>query len=172
MNTGRYVEITPDHYQVYSVEYGKILQAVGIEIEVVCNRLCACLEPSINFRHASMEDYRQVITAHFPRFYLMDISVDGYKINLQPWIEWHNARHPLWWEACENIRYNRFISYKEANLQNTLNALAALMGLLLYYFKKHKNEVPLVFPKLMDCSYFPSSMIIEEGRSLPDFVIN
>jgi hypothetical protein len=57
-------------------------------------------------------------------------------------------------------------------MENTLHALAALMGVLLYYFKKHKNEVPLVFPKLMDCSYFPSSMIIEEGRSLPDFVMN
>jgi hypothetical protein len=130
------------------------------------------MEPSLPLRYATMEDYREVITAHFPRFYQMDINVDGYKITLQPWFNWHEAQHPFWWKAYKNIRHNRFLFYKQANLENTLHALAALMGLLLYYFKKHKNEVPLISPKLLDCSYFPSSMIIEEGRSLPDFVMN
>lgn len=168
--TSRYVEITPDNYKVYSIEYAKILQTVTSEVDAVCKMFCDYLEPDILPKRPAISDYQQIITYHFPKFHSLDISLDGYKIMLQPWQEWNSIQVPFWWKAAYNVKHGRHLSYKEANLENTLNALAALMGLLLYVFKKYNSHVPLVFPKLMDSSYFPTYMIIEDGRSLPDFV--
>lgn len=57
---------------------------------------------------------------------------------LQPFSNWSavpNYKSPDWWSPYNKVKHDRLLNYKEANLKNVLNALAALYTLEQYFVK-------------------------------------
>jgi hypothetical protein len=52
-----------------------------------------------------------------------------------PWSEWKENNNPYWWQIHNKVKHQRNIFFKEANLQNTLNAVGALLIVVNYYYK-------------------------------------
>ena len=68
------------------------------------------------------------------------------KIQVLPWNDWSvTPKHisPLWWGNYNDVKHSRTSldkntgqeNYKKANLENTINALAGLLILEMYFYK-------------------------------------
>lgn len=57
--TSRYVEFAPENYKVYSIEFVKLLLAIGSEVDVVAKDVCKALVPSK--KHGNIDAYRKSV---------------------------------------------------------------------------------------------------------------
>ena len=57
-------------------------------------------------------------------------------MELQPWINWNGDDNPLWWRSYNNVKHQRNDHFDEANLKNTLNSVAALSLVIIYYYRE------------------------------------
>jgi hypothetical protein len=165
--TTRYVEITPHNYGTFSIEYAKILLASSSEIDVICKIFCRNIYPAQKCEN--INDYRNLIMKHYPRFCDNKIALDGYKIELLPWLDWKNNKNPPWWKSYNNVKHERNKYYHEANLENTIGSLAGLMSLLLYYYRVVENKFPVTFTKIFCSESLPVNIIAKGKKDLPDF---
>ena len=60
--TSRYVEFSRENFSTFSVEYAKLLLAVGSEIDVLCKIACEKIDSTA--RRENINDFRACITAH------------------------------------------------------------------------------------------------------------
>lgn len=129
-----YVAIDPINFSTYSVQFLKLYQTICSEIDVVAKCLCNKLDTSS--RPDNITGYQQCITSSLPDLSDSKVTVMNYDISLSPWNSWSSAeiQTPEWWKKYNKVKHNRTtIStnsgeqyYKSANLENVLNALAAL----------------------------------------------
>lgn len=148
-NTSRYVEIGPENYKTFSIQFVQILLASCSEIDVVAKILCKNLDPLQ--KPENMDEYRSIITKTCPNFNTMIITVPHYGLQLIPWEDWKQDKNPLWWKIYNKVKHERDSFFKEANLENTINAVAGLFVLVVYLYAYKKtlyiDQVPS--PKLL-----------------------
>ena len=65
-------------------------------------------------------------------------------MEIQPWLGWIGNDLPAWWTAHNAVKHDRSQNYKDANLKNTLYALAGLFAALLIYLRQ--KGIKGVFP--------------------------
>ena len=131
----RYVDFTEENYQTYSIEFVRLLLAVCSEIDVVAKILCTKINE--NSQGNNINEYRATITAEYPKLHTLEIEIPKHQIILNPWSKWgEDEGNPSWWRSYNQVKHKRDREYKEANLINTLNALAGLYVLLFYLDKK------------------------------------
>ena len=130
LKVSRYVEFHTDNYETYSVEFVRLLLAAGSEVDVACKTLIQSFEPRA--KAENIGHYRKYLLRQFPE--IVDDVVDCPKFGLKfhPWKDWQKA-HPNWWISYNNVKHNRIQSYREANLENVLNATCGL-GVIMQYF--------------------------------------
>lgn len=129
-----YVAIDQTNFSTYSVEFLKLFQTICSEIDVVAKCLCNKLNASSNLDNITK--YQQCITNQLPDFANSEVDVTNSDISLSPWKSWssNESQAPEWWNKYNKVKHQRTtISsssseqyYKSANLENVLNALAAL----------------------------------------------
>ncbi len=124
----RFVEIASHNFKTFSIEFVRILLSAGSEIDVVAKILCKCIDSSKSYKN--INEYRNTIAAKFPKFHSMIIDIPQYELHLTAWNEWSQNKNPAWWEAYNKVKHERDKHYKEANLENTLNAVAGLFVLV------------------------------------------
>jgi hypothetical protein len=165
--TSRYVEIVSDNYKTYSVEYARILLSASSEVDVICKLLCRKIDATK--RSKNIEDYRDIITGKYPNFHSMKVLIPRYGIELTPWEKWKNIENPSWWKSYNNVKHERSANFQDANLENTLNAVAGLFCLILYYYQPELYRLKLnpwvQFFALEKEPY----RLVEGGYNLPDF---
>ena len=133
--TSRYVDFSQDNYKTYSIEFVRLLLATCSEIDVVAKILCKKI--SDTSQADNINEYRSTITAEYPKLCTLEIEIPKNRIVLKPWSEWgEEDKNPSWWRSYNKVKHNRDSAYKEANLLNTLNALAGLYVLLFYLDKQ------------------------------------
>ena len=59
--TSRYVEFSQQNFPTFSIEYAKLLLAVGSEIDVLCKIICKNLDTLA--KRDNINDYRACLTA-------------------------------------------------------------------------------------------------------------
>ena len=62
----RYVDIKPENFSTFSIEFVRLLLAAGSEIDVVAKILCDRIDSSKTYRN--INDYRAAISGRFPTF--------------------------------------------------------------------------------------------------------
>jgi hypothetical protein len=137
-NASRYVEISPDNFETFSIEFTRILLAIGSEVDVVAKVLSGEIDPS--GKHKNIGDYRTTITEKYPNLHTMKILIVLYELILTPWDKWKINKNSQWWEGYTNVKHHRHTHFKDANLKNTLNALAGLF-VLVYYWRRFYGDV-------------------------------
>jgi hypothetical protein len=138
----RYIEIDAANYGVYSVELVRILLAAASEVDVVAKLLCAKLgtQPTKPKGNWNMDDSRLVILAGHPNLSTLDVTVPSHGLILSPWHDWQNSKNPSWWQRYNAVKHQRDTAYKDANLENALNAVAGLYVLTLYLYGRNVDE--------------------------------
>lgn len=137
--TEPYVLIDKNNYGAFSVQYNRIFQSICSEIDCLLKVLCMCLEPESKVR--TLGTYYSIIKTHFKHFNTESVYFNKSKIELFPWREWRENKAPNWWTMYNKVKHHRMEIdpeankpyYKYANLENVLNALAALYIVEQYY---------------------------------------
>ena len=127
----RYLEPTQKNFKSYSLELARILFAAASEVDVVAKLICKKINSQS--KAENINNYRKEITAAFPKFHETKILIPRFGLTLEPWINWKGKTRPLWWWAYNKVKHERNIHFSEANLQNTLNSVAGLFIIILYY---------------------------------------
>ena len=128
----RYLELTSDNFDSYSLELVRILFGAASEVDVVSKRLCQKLNEKSNANNITK--YKQEILAVYPQITSVVIEIPRFGLTLTPWVQWNiTDSSPLWWRAYNNVKHHRHTHFAEASLKNTLNSVGGLFVLLLFY---------------------------------------
>ena len=129
----RYIEFTADNFEAYSIEMARLLLSAASEVDVVAKLLCSKIDSSS--RAENIRDYREILNTILPKIKDMKVHIRRHGLELTPWDNWKHNRTPDWWTSYNDVKHARNINFRQANLKNTLNAIAGLFCLLLYYHK-------------------------------------
>jgi hypothetical protein len=163
-NLSRYVEFTEDNFRAYSIEMVRLLLSSASEVDVVAKLLCSKFDSSA--KAEDIGNYREILNLNLPKIKDMKIEIPRYSLELTPWDEWKYNRTPKWWSAHNDVKHQRDINFKQANLNHTLNSIAGLYCLLLYYYKDDAEKGALIpYPNLFSVSReFQSNIISVPGK--------
>jgi hypothetical protein len=168
IKTIQYVDLTPNNYKTYSIEFARIFLSASSEIDVICKLLCEKIDPTK--RAENINDYRNIITIKYPNFYSMKVLIPKYGIELTPWAKWENQKNPDWWKKYNNVKHERNAHFQDANLKNNLDSVAGLFCLVLYYYQRELYEFKLKpWTQLLSLENEPGYLLLETGYKLPDF---
>jgi hypothetical protein len=156
----RYVELAPRNYGTYSVEMARLYLAAASEVDVVGKVLCKKVAPAE--KRDNIGDLRKVITTNFPKLYGAEIVLPRYGITLVPWLEWNSGdRNPEWWKNYTDVKHHRYDYYHQANLENTLNAMAGLFVLVIYLHSSDVERIELEpWPQVLSVKNETVGMIV------------
>lgn len=132
-NLSRYIEFVNANLMTYSIELTYILLSASAEVDVIMKQLCKLIDPSKPTNN--IHDYRKIIQGHLPSFINEEICIERFGLSFKPWDKWIGENSPNWWEGYNNVKHHRNTHFNEANLQNTINAVGALLLTVVYYYK-------------------------------------
>lgn len=165
--TSRYVEFSPQNFSAFSIEYAKLLLAVGSEIDVLCKIICKEVDSAA--KRGNINDYRACLTAH-TQIASEEALIRRYSLAFKPWADWASGKIPSWWQSYNNVKHQRDAHFSEANLENCANAIAALFAIVLYCHKAERSADSLEpYPVLLGREKEPGHLSLEPGYSVPAF---
>ncbi|MEB3827036.1 hypothetical protein [Phormidium sp. CCY1219] len=160
INVSRYIEfskvteVDSKNAKVYSIELVRIFFAACAECENIGKSLA-------HIRKGDLYDISDEIfslgNTNYAIIPFQQISCPAHSLTFTPWQKWSLDKinhpitlprlvyqHPAWWTHHNNVKHNRVTAYEEANLLNTLNAVAGLMCLLFHdIFNDMGRSIPL-----------------------------
>jgi hypothetical protein len=137
----RYVDVRAENFKTFSIEFVRLLLAAGSEIDVVAKLLCGKIDASRPCDN--IDKYRDTIITKYPKFHSMIIDVPQYEFQLVPWKDWEKGHNPSWWRAYNEVKHQRDIHFTDANLENTINAIAGLYIMILYLHREDPQRIKL-----------------------------
>ncbi len=165
-STARYVELSKQNFATFSVEYAKLLLAIGSEVDVLCKVICEKIDSAA--RRGNINDYRTCITAH-SQIASESVYVRRYGLDFTPWAAWASGRNPDWWRSYNNVKHERDSHFHEANLEHCSNAIAGLFVAVLYCHKAENSMESLEpYPVLLGRDQEPGYVMQENDY----FVLN
>jgi len=107
IQTLRFVQLSKDNFNVFSIEYVKQFQSVCAEIDVLLKYLCKfnCLSSSPK----NIKEYAENILGNYPTFTKESVFVMGLEEELSPWEEWQlkndkeEYKSPKWWSEYNDV---------------------------------------------------------------------
>lgn len=144
----RYIELHKDNFKTYSIETLKIVVNACSEIDVICNNLPA--PPG----RRTIVDHLDLLKQRFPNLGAQSASLHLHDIEVKPWSvlqigEGEKPPKPIWWEANNAAKHRRSSDYSKANLEQAINALAALQLLIIALHSDLGNQVASPPPRII-----------------------
>lgn len=131
INTTKYVEVAKNNYSTYSIEYTSLLLSICSEIDVIFKEICGFNQND----HKCIKDYFNIVNVKFPDILKEKVTFSFASIELTPFWDWKEDNIPFWWKDYNNVKHGRLNNFMVGNLENVLNALAALYILERYQLK-------------------------------------
>jgi hypothetical protein len=119
-----------------------LMLAAASEVDVVAKLICKKLDPSAKANN--IKEYRGLLKKAFPKLSEMKVLLPRYGLKLEPWVNWKSNRTPEWWKYYNKVKHERDRYFKQANMKNTLNAVAGLFVMLLHFYVHEANHGDLV----------------------------
>lgn len=132
-NISRYIEFSNDNLKTYSIELAHILLSTASEVDVIMKLLCKLLDNSSTANN--INEYRIIIKEKCPDFINEEITIGRFGMKFKPWLNWNGEENPDWWKGYNKVKHERNSYFNKANLQNTVNAIGALLITVYYYYK-------------------------------------
>lgn len=169
-DTESYVTIEEDNYKTYSIQYTKLYLSICGEIDCILKELCRNID-STNIAN-SINSYYPIVTKSFENFKQEGVYFKKEKIELYPWEEWKEELSPKWWKYYNKIKHQRLDEepdtntpyYKFANLENVLNALAALYIVEQYYIYSYDFLAEAKIPQELANSFITLEEIADNEK--------
>lgn len=171
-------EIVLKHAKVFSVEFEQILILAAIEFENISKLICRKINASFDEK-SGINIISETILSSYPQIIKATVSSD-YQI-LEPLKGWRvepvvspnkgiKFSGLAWWQAYNDVKHSGYKEFEKANLENTINAMASLMIMELYFVRCFDEERSA---RLSQCKYFKSDyeacFFMTRGKELPDF---
>ncbi|WP_367209586.1 hypothetical protein [Sphingobacterium sp. R2] len=98
-------------------------------------QFCKLIEPNSNPNN--INDYKTIILSSGSDIVNQKISINRYGLEYKPFENWiTNGENPIWWKSHNNVKHNRNEYYYQANLQNVINSVGALLLVNIYFYEK------------------------------------
>lgn len=143
-HVSRFVEFTQANYDTYSLEMAHLLLAPCSEIDVVLKALCKKVK--LEKKPRTIDSYREILHPKFPKLCDMNMRIPRYGLETEPWVNWKENRNPYWWNDYNKVKHERGEYFSRATLRNTINAVAGLFAVLLFFYKDEAESGRLVPP--------------------------
>lgn len=134
----RYLEPAAANYSAYSLELARIFMAAAAEIDVIAKLFCKQIDP--DNKAENITGYRQKIIPHCDKLPNAIVLVPKFGLTFTPWEQWQHNKNPSWWRAYTEVKHQRDQHFASANLENTLNAVAGLYLLLIFFFSSEAKN--------------------------------
>ena len=128
----RYIEFAKPNLATYSIELAHILLSASSEVDVIMKQLCALVDTT---ETDNINEYKAVIQKHISSIINEEILIERFGLLFKPLENWKGTTNPDWWKGYNKVKHERNEHYHEANLQNTINAVGALLLVVTYYYK-------------------------------------
>jgi len=167
----RYVEISQDNYETYSIELTKLLLSIGSEVDVVAKLLCGATKSRKS--PGNIKSCQKILLTQFPKLPDVEVSLPKYVISFKPWHEWLQDKTPEWWNGYNKVKHERDNHFRDGNLKNVLFATGGLCVLVSYlyyndFISDHLGITPLFM--FLDNKYKSGCKVLTKGDfKLPDF---
>ena len=174
LETEKYVAISDNNKNAYSIQYDILLQAICAEVDIVIKRLCYEYNSASNPQN--MYEYIQNILKYDPDLIDIQASLELYNMVISPWknigFRMVNNKEkliePYWWTNYTALKHRRLTfsksnnefhiherNIKNANQKNVLGALAGLFTLEIRWLHKMRER----FSKLLKNGNYPVDTI-------------
>lgn len=120
-----YVEPNKDNENNYSLKIYQLFLSVCTEFENMCKLILLDNNYNKNENNLNIHDYLKVIKVMKLDLYECSSPITK-GIKIKPFSGWRNSKSLKWYRAYNHSKHNREKYFKEANLKNLINALAAL----------------------------------------------
>ena len=153
ITASRYVDFVKDNLRCYSFEFARLLLVAGAELDMAFKELCSAIDSSK--APDRIKEYYPVITDEFGDFLDTERYVKrSNRIVLKPFEDWTEKNPPGWWNGYNEVKHKRKDYFYRANLENVLNATAALQIVLFHLYSKTEAQstdsfAPADLPRLM-----------------------
>jgi len=165
--TSRYVEFSQRNFATFSIEYTKLLLAIGSEVDVLFKIICENIDSTA--KRGNIDDYRACITAH-TQIAIEEVLVRRYNLAFKPWDAWSHSKNSAWWQSYNNVKHQRNAHFDKANFENCANAISGLFVAVLYCHKAEKSIESLEpYPVLLGREKEPGHILLEADYDVPDF---
>ena len=166
MDTEKFVTFCRSNRQTYSNAFEELLVVICTEIETVFKERLQIDKGSIIcffeklLNEISAEELNKIVIVKLCNIGLMPFNDLSYLVsanmNKNDKLKGFDAsKHLKWWKAYNNIKHNKLKYKEQANLENVLNALAALFILESLRIKNMDNADS---NDAFDCPYKPSQL--------------
>lgn len=166
MNTVNYVHPSVDNLKTFSSQYSKIILTCAIEFESISKNFVKHI--SSDNKTGNIGDIKQSLLKEFPNIHKNIVSMQKYEIKVEPFKEWATNNKLTWWDSYINIKHNRHKNFKEANLDNALHSLSALLVVNVYYYRYVYNYQHLSGNKLLDMAGMGEAIVCAPSNDLAD----
>ena len=143
----RFIEFSEENFSVYSIELAHLLFAASSEVEVVAKQLCKQVDPKS--KPKDIDDLRIILMgSEFENIADTPIFAPRFGLKFNPWENWKSGNSPDWWKSYNKVKHERHQSFNKATLENSLNAIAALLVLTYKYYhstlpNRNKEKCPM-----------------------------
>ena len=140
----RFIDFSENNFNCYSIEMARLLMLACSEIDVVAKQLCKKVDR--NVKAENINQYREILKPVFTNIPEFEVIIRRHGLSLTPWVKWKEDQNPLWWSSNNKVKHERNNHFPEANLKNTLNAIAGLYVIVLYMYAEEAKEGLLTPP--------------------------
>jgi len=127
-----YIEPDDSNLNVYSHRIYELLLRTATEVESNCKGILKANGYAKAEKDMNMIDYfKLAAVARLPEY---KVLFDRWSTHheFKPFADWNVTTYaPLaWYQGYNNVKHDRYNNFKQANLENLMNALAALLSIL------------------------------------------
>ncbi len=166
-NLSRYVAFDKKNFKVFSNEIIRQLMSAAAEFDNICKKITGMSKEKTTITDYGKWFFQDNDTLKNATVYLRNTN-----IVLKPFEAWGETKNDVmpWWGAYNEVKHHRSDKYIEGNLENLLNAIAALYYLIRYHYidihRRNSDEEHQVFsipPDQPRLFYTGGIMITELG---------
>lgn len=127
-----YIEPCENNLSTYSHRIYELLLRTATEFEANCKGILLANGYNKRSEDLKSNDYFELASvAKLPDYI---VEFDRWKSNyfFRPFLDWNTTTYKQlsWYKGYNKVKHNRFNNFKEANLQNLMNAIAGLLCIL------------------------------------------
>lgn len=132
-----FVEPVNENYTTYSHRLYALLVRACTEFEANCKSILIENGKKLGDK-SNMNTYYDI--HDYVRYRLVNeypiILQASKKIDLMPLKDWQKNKSPSWYQEYNDVKHSRILNFDKANLENVLNAVAAIFILLYSRYEK------------------------------------
>lgn len=137
----RYVDFSSENWRCFSIEISRLHQSCCSEVEAVLRHVCeSCEGHNLDKLFGDLHFY---VEKYIPRIKKFSVQMPLHGLHFTPFSKWTSAAAPQWWSDHNKVKHRRSEHFVRGNLENALNALAALYVANIYLYRDGSSCGPL-----------------------------